>query len=310
MQNSVQNKRVIISGANGYFGLIAQAYFGEQGWQVLKASRHADADIPFDLDQPEKSAATKLGAAADVFIHAAAAHEVTCRQAPYRSIYQNVAGTRAALDFCVVNGISKFVYLSTFHVFGSPQGPIDETTTPSPSNDYGLTNRLAEEYVNLYTRQGKIQGMVVRPSNFFGIPADIHQCHRWTLTPLAFCREAVEQKKIVLRTPGHQERNFISIWDLCGAIQAGIEKISAYPLLNVAGPDTLSIRELAQCVQSAMRRCLNQEIELIIPDGPKPEESFTYTSLYLDQLYRPQHRIDTFIENFCSVLANQPVSVV
>ena len=297
---------VIISGANGYFGRIAQGYFQKGGWQVLRATRGPDAEISFDLDQPETIAHTKLTRSADVFIHAAAAHEVTCRQEPYRSIEQNVAGTRAALDFCVANGISKFIYLSTFHVYGSPQGTIDETVSPCPGNDYGLTNRLAEEYVDLYTRQGKVQGMVLRPSNFFGIPADLQHCRRWTLTPLAFCREAVEQKKIVLRTPGYQKRNFISIQDLCGVIQAAVERIDDYPLLHVAGPDTLSIRELAQQVQTAMQN-LNQEIELALPDGPQPEDEFTYTSLYLHQLYQPQYRIEAFIAKFCAVLIDQPI---
>jgi UDP-glucose 4-epimerase len=300
---------VIISGANGYFGRIAYEYFVNQGWQVLKASRNADADISFNLDQPETIIQATLPVPGDLFIHAAAAHEVVCRQEPYRSIYQNVAGTRAALDFCVANGVPKFVYLSTFHVFGSPQGTIDEATFPLPSNDYGLTNRLAEEYVNLYTRQGKLKGVVLRPSNFFGIPANIQHCRRWTLTPLAFCRDAVEKKKIVLQTPGYQRRNFISIQDLCRVIQVVAEKIEDYPLLHVAGPDTISIRELAQRVQTAMGK-LNQEIELVLPDGPQPKDGFTYTSLYLSHLYQPQHRIGAFIDDFCSALLSQPLSVV
>ncbi|HHP7244075.1 MAG TPA: NAD-dependent epimerase/dehydratase family protein [Elainellaceae cyanobacterium] len=299
---------VIISGANGYFGRIAHEYFVKQGWQVLKATRHADADIPFSLDQPETIVQAPLSVPADLFIHAAAAHEVVCRQEPYRSIYQNVAGTRAALDFCVANDIPKFVYLSTFHVFGSPQGTIDETTLPLPSNDYGLTNRLAEEYVNLYIRQGKLKGMVLRPSNFFGIPANIQQCRRWTLTPLAFCREAIEEKKIVLKTPGYQQRNFISIQDLCKVIQVATEKIEDYPLLHVVGPDTLSIRELAQQVQMAMQS-LDQEIELVLPDGPRLDDGFTYTSYYLNHLYQPQQRIADFIADFCLALLNQPLSV-
>lgn len=295
---------VIISGADGYFGRIAQAYFSDQNWQVLRATRRTDADIIFDLDQPELISHKTLSSQADLFIHAAAAHEVSCRQAPYRSIHQNIAGTRAALDFCVKNNISKFVYLSTFHVFGKPQGTIYETTSPLPGNDYGLTNRLAEEYVNLYTRLGKLKGTVLRPSNFFGIPADIQQCRRWTLTPLAFCREAVEQKKIVLQTPGYQRRNFVSVQDLCEVIHSIVGRIDDYPLLHVTGPDNLSIRELAQQVQSAMR-LLNQDIELVIPDGPIIDNEFIYTSLYLDEIYQPQRRINTFIADFCATLLKQ-----
>jgi UDP-glucose 4-epimerase len=295
-------KTVLISGANGYFGGIASAYFTEQGWTVLKATRHPDADVVFDLDQPEQLATRSLSTPVDVFIHAAAAHEVTCRDQPYRSILQNVVGTKASLDFCVANRIPNFVYLSTFHVFGTPTGTIDEQVLPLSANDYGLSHLQAEEYVQLYTRQQKIQGLVLRPSNFFGIPADLHRCKRWTLTPLGFCREAIEQQKIVLKTPGWQQRNFISILDICGVIQAAIANPPQQSLLHLAGPDTLSIRGLAQLVQRVMAEYLQEQIELVIPDGEPVEQGFNYTSCLLPEIYQPHHTIETFIIDFCKML--------
>jgi UDP-glucose 4-epimerase len=295
-------KTVLISGANGYFGGIASAYFTEQGCTVLKATRHADADVVFDLDQPEQLAARSLSTPVDVFIHAAAAHEVTCRDQPYRSILQNVVGTKAALDFCVANRIPNFVYLSTFHVFGNPTGTIDEQVLPLSANDYGLSHLQAEEYVQLYSRQQKIQGLVLRPSNFFGIPADLQQCKRWTLTPLGFCREAIEQQKIVLKTPGWQQRNFISILDICGVIQAAIANGSQRSLLHIAGSDTLSIRGLAQLVQQVMAEHLQERIELVIPEGEPVEQGFHYTSCFLPEIYQPHHSIETFIIDFCKML--------
>lgn len=294
---------VVISGANGYFGGIACQFFAQQGWTVLKATRAQDADVFLDLDQPEQFATQTLSTQANVFIHAAAAHEVTCRDEPYRSIRQNVIGTKAALDFCVANGIPKFVYLSTFHVFGNPMGTIDERVLPLPANDYGLSHLQAEDYVQLYTRGQKIQGLVLRPSNFFGIPADLQACKRWTLTPLGFCREATEQKKIILKTPGWQQRNFISILDICGVIQAAIATAPPHPVLHIAGPDTLSIRGLAQLVQQVMAEHLGENIALEIPEGEPGPEDFHYTSCYLEKLYRPHHEIEPFIIDFCKMLS-------
>jgi UDP-glucose 4-epimerase len=294
---------VVISGANGYFGGIACHFFAQQGWTVLKATRSPDADVALDLDQPEQLAAQSLTTQADLFIHAAAAHEVTCRDEPYRSVRQNVVGTKAALDFCVANGIPKFVYLSTFHVFGSPTETIDEQVTPLPANDYGLSHLQAEDYVQLYTRIGKLQGLVLRPSNFFGIPVDLQACKRWTLTPLAFCREAIEQKRIVLKTPGWQQRNFISVLDICGVIQSAIATPPPHPILHLAGPDTLSIRGLAQLVQRVMAEQLQEQINLEIPDGEPGTADFHYTSRYLGDLYHPKHRIETFIIDFCKTLS-------
>ncbi|UTW69114.1 polysaccharide biosynthesis protein [Anaerobacillus sp. HL2] len=49
-----------------------------------------------------------------MFIHAVAAHEVTCKEKPYEAISQNIIGTKAALDFCHLNNIEHFAGLSTF----------------------------------------------------------------------------------------------------------------------------------------------------------------------------------------------------
>jgi len=297
------NKTVVVSGANGYFGGIACQYFQEQRWSVLKATRQEGSDIHCDLDHPEQFATTRMECHADLFIHAAAAHEVTCREQPYRSIFYNVAGTKAALDFCVLNEIQHFVYLSTFHVFGHPQGIIDESTVPSPINDYGLSHLQAEQYVQMYSKANSLRGLVVRPSNFFGIPANLQACDRWTLIPLAFCREAVETNKIILKTSGLQERNFVSVTDICDAIDKAIE-VKDLEILHVFGQDTLSVRGLAELVQTVMRNKLSTDIVIEYPSisSTQPLQnilSFTYTSLYLRELMQSQGRIEDFIATIC-----------
>lgn len=297
--------RLIISGANGYFGSIACQYFEDKGWQVLKACRQDNADIWCDLDSPEQFAKLTIDSHVDLFIHAAAAHEVTCKEQPYRSIYQNVVGTKAALDFCVKNNIEHFIYLSTFHVFGHPKGEINESTEPLPVNDYGLSHLQAEQYVQMYTREGKIKGMVIRPSNFFGIPVDLENFGRWTLVPLAFCREAIENHKIVLKTQGLQKRNFVSVNDICRVIENSYSLIEKIPLLHIYGVNTISIRALAELVKNVMINHFNEEVELVIPETvaslhfPKSDE-FTYTSKYLNKIHEPRGRIEKFIVDFCS----------
>lgn len=299
-----RQKTVIISGANGYFGAIATQYFHTQGWRVLQATRQLNADIYFNLDQPEAFAQQRIATEIDVFIHAAAAHEIGCRHQPYRSVYQNVVGTKAALDFCVANQIPRFIYFSTFHVFGYPQGNIDENTQPFPKNDYGLSNLQAEEYVQMYNRENKINGTVLRPSNFFGIPINLEHFQRWSLTPLAFCQEAVTSHQIILKTPGFQQRNFISILDICIVIEKISLKQINLPLLHLYGNDTFSIRELAQLVQKVMKEHFYQEVTLIIPDGTQQAVDFNYGSLYLSEIYHPHQYLEDFIKSFCKKLLN------
>jgi UDP-glucose 4-epimerase len=303
-------KKVIISGSNGYIGAIACQYFEDKGWQVLKACRQDNADIWCDLDSPEQFAGLTIDSNVNLFIHTAAAHEVTCKEQPYRSIYQNVAGTRAALDFCVKNHIEHFIYLSTFHVFGHPQGEINESTEPLPVNDYGLSHLQAEQYVQMYTREGRIKGLVIRPSNGYGIPVDIDKFKRWTLVPVDFCREAIGNHKIVLRTPGLQKRNFVSIPDVCRVMEKSYSLIDKIYLLHVYGVDTISIKAFAELVKNVMRNNFNEEVELVIPQNTSSLPSsksgeFTYTSKYLQEIHEPSDRIEDFIVDFCTLLKSR-----
>jgi UDP-glucose 4-epimerase len=299
-------KTVMISGANGYFGTIACDYFSSCGWNVLKAARREGSDMYLNLEQPENLVEQRINHPIDLFIHAAAAHEVTCRDYPYQAVFQNVIGTKAVLDFCVANNIQNFIYLSTFHVFGNPKGAIDEMTLALPENDYGLSHLQAEEYVQMYTRLQKIHGTVLRPSNFFGIPANLQQCKRWSLTPLSFCREAVEKQQIILKTTGFQKRNFISILDICATIRSIFDHLEEVPLLHIPGPDTLSIRELAKIVQRTAEDSLNKHVELIIPEGHSTTSEFIYESRYLHNFYQPTNCIEAFAIEFCKQLSSNP----
>ena len=295
---SKMSKTVLISGANGYFGGIACRYFRESGWNVLKATRQHDADIYLDLDKPEEFACISAPDHIDLFIHAAAAHEVMCVKSPYLSIFQNIAGTKAALEFCVNNKIDRFIYISTFHVYGNPIGQITEDIVPLPVNDYGLSHLQAEEYVQMYSMNTGLKGTVLRPSNFYGIPADMHQFNRWTLTPLAFCREAIITKRIQLNTPGLQKRNFVSIHDICLIIDKIYNCNVSLPLLNICGPDTISIKDLAKSVISTLDSEFKIAVELVVPDGNNSGTDFTYSSNYINDIYPPTQNIYDFITKF------------
>lgn len=297
--------RVLISGATGYFGQICCKYFTSKGWDVVKATRHSGADVFFDLDKPESFANKKVNFSVDLFIHAAAAHEVTCQKKPYHAIAQNVLGTKAALDFCLLNGIKQFVYLSTFHVFGNPRGLINENSTPSPLSDYGLSNLQAEEYVQMYSQKKLIKGLVLRPTNFFGVPENLEQCKRWTLVPLAFCKNAVEKEVITLKTSGHQLRNFISISDICKVIDASFFSQEHYPLLHIPGTETLSIRSLARMVQNVLKKEFNKDINIVFPENTDNCEIFQFNSLYLVKLYQPKDHLEPFIKALCDKLIKE-----
>lgn len=296
----------ILSGASGYFGGLCADFLRSAGRKVITAGRGAENDLRLDLLDPEAFADSGLEESADVFIHTAAANEVLCRQAPYSSIMANVAGTRAALEFCMNNDVKTFIYISTFHVFGHPQGRIDESTLPHSANDYGLTHLFAERYTEMYARERGIRTHVIRPSNLFGVPVDIRLCNRWTLIPLGFCLDAVREGRIVLKTPGRQKRNFVSARDVCRVIMELIALDDDAPaLVHVPGPETKSVLEFAEEVVAVARSKFGHEVELFVPEeaGVQVEASdFSFCSQQLDRIYQPEERMKPFVEELLRLL--------
>lgn len=299
-------KQVLISGANGFFGTIACNYFRAHGWNVIKAGRKPlVSDIIFDLDEPYQFAKRKINQDVNLFIHAAASHEVDCQINPYESVARNVIGTKAALDFCVNNNIKNFVYISTFHVFGNTIGIINENIVPKPLNDYGLSHFMAEQYVTLYNKTKNINGLVIRPTNFIDIPANMSTFNRWTLTPYAFCKAAIEENEIVLNTPGYQKRNFVSVQDICQVIETCFDKNLNQEILHIYGPNSLSIRELAFLVQKVVYRDYGIHVELKIPNGEDLNQKYQYESMFLNDIFIPKATVETFVKSMVSKLINE-----
>jgi UDP-glucose 4-epimerase len=214
------NRTVLMSGASGYAGAAAAAALRAAGMMVFTVGRRAGDDVAFDLLRPECLAAEPVAQGVDVLVHVAAAHEVGCRDDAIAAYTANVTATRALLEFAIASGARRLLYVSTFHVFGAPTGRIDESRTPRPVNDYGLTHLLAEQVFLALARRHGLAAHILRPANLFGAPMHWTGFNRWTLAPFDFVRQAMHQGEIVLRTDGAPVRNYVSLPHFCGSVLA------------------------------------------------------------------------------------------
>jgi len=295
-------KTAVISGTTGLVGSHMAKHFCDRGWRVLTAGRVAGADLHFDLDNPESFANAMLPSGADLFVHAAASNEIECREQPYRSDARNILGTKAALDFCLANHVPQFCYVSTFHVFGDPSGIIDEDVAPSPIDDYGVSHLAAEEFVHTYARgHAWLHAYVVRPSNVYGLPVSLKGFRRWSLVQYGFCREAIMQGSITLRTTGAQLRNFVAAEDLCEVVERMTDDDArSVPLVHVAGPDPLSIRELAGKIQECVTAQTGKRVDITYGMDESASSEFQFRSCVDTCIIPlPQRRIDEFVAAFC-----------
>ncbi len=289
-------KKILVSGANGYIALHLIQALREHGHQVITASRHPDSDLFMDFSKPEQIADLRVDGI-DAMIHTVSPKESLFKTDIYQAVSENSAGIHAALDFCVKNRIENFIYFSSFHVFGSREGLLDETTPPAPANDYGLAHYVAEQTVQMYDRQNKLNAWVIRPSNLFGVPVDSGRFGRWNLIPFAFCKEAAERRRITLLTPGNQRRNFVGVHDVCRIVLWILENEEArsHHLIHAYGKKTMSILEYAGLVQETASRILREPVRIIRPGGAGGAVRLEFTSVCRFPEIRPRDDLSAFV---------------
>ncbi len=203
----------------------------------------------------------------ETVIHLAALNADECTLDPEHALFVNTLGTlnlvRAASDECVM----KIIYFSTAHVYGSPlSGEIDELLLTHPTHPYAITHRSAEDYILQNSNLDNLSGTVLRLSNGVGPPisADVN-C--WKLVANDLSRQAVESNEIVLRTSGLQQRNFVAISDIVtfiGRILDARQQEFKGQVINLGGPQSLTILQLAQLIQTRSEIILGKRPKLIV----------------------------------------------
>ncbi len=290
------SRRVLITGGYGYLGgRIAVELASDPEWVVRLASRKAQA-APGWLPQAETASMDVLepdslsAAMTDVqaVVHLAAMNENECVADPGRALLINTLGTLNVLQVAIDAGVQQFIYFSTAHVYGAPLvGDITEQTLPRPIHPYAITHHAAEDFVLAAHDQKKITGIVVRLSNGFGAPTH-PDVDRWTLLVNDLCRQAVQTRKLVLRSTGLQQRDFITLTDVGRAVRhmLGLSQVECGDgLFNLGGDNSLSVWDM---VQKISRRC---EITLGYLPGierpvPHPDEQAATLSYRSDRLQK------------------------
>lgn len=260
------NKRVLITGGLGYVGgRIAQHLAADSSLSMRLTSRRVGAPkpswlgngeiVPWDIAQDDSD----ICAGVDTVVHLAALNEIDCAQDARAALEVNGMGTLRLLQAAQAAGVRRFIYFSTAHVYGTPLvGSISEQTVPRPIHPYAITHKVAEDFVLAARDQGKIDGIVLRLSNGFGAPIAA-EVNRWTLLVNDLCRQAVSTGKLVLRSNGLQQRDFITLQDTarCVAHFAVLPKADCGDgLFNLGGECSRSIYEMTQLVAARCQAIL------------------------------------------------------
>jgi UDP-glucose 4-epimerase len=266
--------RILVTGGFGYIGGRISNHLIQAGHQVFIGTRTIDGNQNWfpknrivKIDWKSEGSLNAACSTMHVVIHAAGMNSKECEDNPKNALEVNGESTGRLVAAAVRNGVDKFIYLSTAHVYASPlEGYLDESSIPANNHPYATSHHFGENEVLNKSLNEEMRGIVLRISNAFGVPMD-NQADCWGLLVNDLCRQAVRSKKIVLRTDGFQQRDFISIGELCKIIEYfSITKVSPElgRIFNIGTGYSNSVQAMAKLIQERCYKTLGFYPELVI----------------------------------------------
>jgi UDP-glucose 4-epimerase len=224
----------------------------------------------------------------DLIIHAAGMNSIDSASNPQEAFKVNGDQTREIVKIAHEQGVDRFIYLSTAHVYRNPLvGKIDELTKPENSHPYALSHLAGELAVIEAHQQKKLNSLVLRLSNIFGYPGHFG-ANCWMLLVNDICKQVTMSNKITLQTNGSQKRNFLGAHRLCLLI----EKMIAYKeffsggVINVGSEKSISVLEMACLVRNRSERVLGYRPDVVInnSDNKNCNDDLVYQSQKIELL--------------------------
>ena len=216
MENKTRN--ILLTGSNGFVGQeIAKCIAGEG--HIIGLGRKTENQCPYveeyvSADLSKEGALDSLkGRKLDVIIHVAANLNMAGDDA--KVITDNCLGTFYLTRLAVETGCSRFIFISSLPVVGTPKpdetGMITEKNLPHPETVYHASKLMGEHLVGLLNRQG-IQSTSLRiPS-----PVGVGMSAKTILSVFLQC--ARNGETITLRGKGTRRQNYVDVRDIAQAV--------------------------------------------------------------------------------------------
>lgn len=256
--------RVLVTGGFGFLGGRIATYLAQRNCSIILGTRDS-VDVPYwlleadviTMNWDDASALGKCCRDVDVIIHAAGMNAKECEESPVDALVCNGDFTARLISAARSFGVSKFIFLSTAHVYARPLvGLLDENTPTKNLHPYSTSNLAGENAVLAAHKPGTMQSTVLRLSNAFGAPMH-SEVNCWMLVINDLCRQAVQTHKLTLTGEAGQVRNFISIADVChivGSFVNGEKNDLHSGIFNIGSDRTWSVLSMAELIQE---RCEN-----------------------------------------------------
>ncbi len=250
-------KTILVTGGLGYLGGRICEYLSNLKFNVVIATSRQNATLPKSLsecslvliDLENYDILLRACKGVDCIIHLSSLNAQECDRDPKAALLINGFGTLNLLNAAKKMGVTKFIYFSTAHVYGSPlQGMIDENSTTRPIHDYAITHRLAEDYVLQANFNKDITSSILRLTNSVGSPLN-SKANCWMLVVNDLCKQTVLNQSMELHSDELVQRDFIPISTVCSTVVDVLTSdVLDGEIANISSSVVLTLRELTNLI--------------------------------------------------------------
>jgi nucleoside-diphosphate-sugar epimerase len=264
LAESYANRRVLITGGNGFLGLNLVAALRGSGAELRILSRSAPPAAGeagailagvrhFQGDLRDRAAVEAASQDVNVIFNLAGhSGSTSSNEEPFEDLDINLRGHLTLLEACrrvepaptVVFASSRLVYRPT------DQLPVSENALTGPLSLYGVHKLTAEHYHLLYGARHGLKTVVLRITNPYG---HFHRSgeRRYGIINWLIQR-AVAGDTLPIYGDGHQLRDYVHAADVASAFMlAGAHPKAAGQTFNVGSGSGLTMRDAADAIVDA-----------------------------------------------------------
>lgn len=244
----------------------------------------------------------------DVIVHTAGLNAADCQRDPALALEVNGIATDRLVRAAARRDVATIIYLSTAHVYSSDLcGVITEESKICNLHPYATSHIAGENAVIERCNTAGLQSIIIRLANSFGAPT-LLGANCWNLVVNDLSRQATSNMSLVIKGPSNTVRNFISMTNVCLAIEYLILYPGTLrsPLICNLGDSQKSIFDIASTIRTIFAKNTNIEIPIHELVAPKPSTTvLDFRSQVLEKLgYKPIANVNEEISsliNFCTV---------
>lgn len=256
--NSLRDKKIFVTGANGFVGsALVEQLASIKNYQVVAPVRREFAElaagvVPIYVEADYLISGELPLTGVDVVVHCAARVHVmseTTRD-PLREFRKiNVEGTLRLAEQAALAGVKRFVFISSVKVNGELTTlgkPFTADDEPAPSDPYGISKMEAEQQLRLLGLRTGLEIVIIRPVLVYGpgVRANFRSLMSWVNKGYPLPLGAVRNK-----------RSLVSLGNLVDLIVTCLEHPgAANQTFMVSDDDDMSTTELLVRMSTALGR--------------------------------------------------------